>query len=258
VAHVVAPVAATVHAVAPSTQGVVAPVLDGVSRVTNSAVVSTVVTPVAQAADRVVDALPVANRLLGADPIESLTAPVTGTVDGLVGGVGTTVSGVVHPVVGAVGEIVDPVTSSVTRTVGLEPSIRVPGEAVTTSSAPLTVAPRSAVAVSPVVWTVTSAPAGWSTLARAHYTPSDAVTSISTTPGTPWMPAAPGQPTNVLGSMALGAGSTAGAGGQGSSSASADFASFGSLTRLTAGTGHGAGNDVLPSSPTADHDISPD
>jgi hypothetical protein len=226
------------QAVAEVVAPVAAPVTTTVQAVADSSPAAHVVTPVASAIDGVVNAVPVARDLLGGSPIGTVTAPVSDLLD-------TTVEAVV-----------DPATDAIDPVLGTPPA---PGRGVQT--------PGSLALGDSLIHHFVAAPASatqfsarladgmsLALIADGALGARPGVGSPVSTPGAPPTPG--GQTPSDQIAVTSGTASSAGSGGAGAAAAitekSFNFsaADLGALAR--------AADDDVPSSPVADHDISPD
>jgi len=231
-----APVQQAVEAVATP---VVAPVTEAVESVASSSPVSQVVTPVVVAVDHVVNSVPVAHELLGDDPVGTVTAPVSGLVDHAVVAVVDSATDAIDPVFGLPAPPTAPGGASGQApgtTLGLGISSGIPAgasgtqfSASSTGGVSLGLTVDGALGARPGVGSPGSAPGA---------------------PPTPGDRAPGGQPAVMSGSV-----SSSGAGASGAVALTEKTFNFGAAGF---GTHAQASDDDVPSSPVADHDISPD
>jgi hypothetical protein len=216
-----------------------------VGDLSQSGLVGQVVTPVADTVDSVVAQVPVVSGLLGDDPVSSITTPLAGTVDHMVSGAVGAVAGVVpsadeQPGTGAV----KPPSSGVDAPgAGSDAPCIVPGTGAAFGAATHHTFARAATSDT----REQSAPAAAGTASTLGAS-SGGHDPTAPSPGDPGAP----PPANGFG------GSSAPAGGAGASGAAADSGYTSVFPPVAAGSSSQSGGDALPSSPTGDHDVSPD
>jgi hypothetical protein len=230
------------QAVAAAAAPVVTPVASAVQAVADSAPVAQVVAPVAAAADQIVSTVPAAYDLLGDAPIGTVTTPVSGLVD-------HTVEAVVDPATDAI----DPVTGvPASPILGLGPTLAPSLGAVDSIIGSFVTA-----SVSAAVTQFSARSADGMSLALIIDGALGARQGVGSPSSAPGAPPTPGgqSPFDQL-AVTSGTASSAGPGAAGANVAltekgfSFSAADFGDHTR--------AADDDVPSSPVADHDISPD
>jgi hypothetical protein len=225
------------QAVADVVAPVATPVTTAVQGVAESSPAAHVVAPVAAVLDGVVNAVPMARGLLGDSPISTVTAPVSDLLD-------TTVDAVVDPATDAI----DPVLGIPAPGRG----VQAPGSLALGDSLVgyFVAAPASATQFS-------ARPADGMSLALITDGALGARPGVGSPVSTPGAPPIPGgqTPSDQL-AVTSGTASSAGSGAAGAAAATTEK----SFNFSAAGLGaHArAADDVVPSSPVADHDISPD
>jgi hypothetical protein len=226
------------QAVADVVAPVATPVTTAVQGVAESSPAAHVVAPVAAAHDGVVNAVPMARGLLGDSPISTVTAPVSDLLD-------TTVHAVVDPATDAI----DPVLGTPAAP-GL--GVQLPGSLALGDSVIgyFVAAPASATQFS-------ARPADGMSLALITDGALGARPGVGSPVSTPGAPPIPGgqTPSDQL-AVTSGTASSAGSGAAGAAAATTEKGFNFSAADL--GAHARAADDVVPSSPVADHDISPD
>lgn len=230
-----APVQQAVEAVATP---VVAPVTEAVESVAASSPVSQVVAPVAAAVDHVVNSVPVAHELLGDDPVGTVTAPVSGLVDHAVVAVVDSATDAIDPVFGIPAPPVTPTAPG--DAAGQTPGAAL-GQSSSSGASGTQFSASSTGGVSPGL-TVDGALGARSGVGSPGSPPGAPPTPGDRAPG--------GQPAVMSGSV-----SSSGAGASGAVALTEKTFNFGAAG---SGTHAQASDDDVPSSPVADHDISPD
>jgi hypothetical protein len=223
VADVVAPVAT--------------PVTAAVQKVAGSSPAAHVITPVAAAVDGVVNAVPLARDLLGDSPIGTVTAPVSDLLD-------TTVDAVV-----------DPATDAIDPVLGIPAApgrgVQTPGSLALGDSLIdyFVAAPASATQFSARL-------ADGMSLALITDGALGARPGVGSPVSTPGAPPIPGGQAPSDFAVTSGTASSAGSGASGAAAAITEKGFNFSAADL--GAHARAADDVVPTSPVADHDISPD
>jgi hypothetical protein len=198
--------------------------------------------------------------------VQQVTAPVVSTVDSLLGTdqVATLTSPTVQTIDGALGSVADTVASVVGSSSGIGQTPHVPGESGGSFSDPASstcTAPAAALTANTVAADVTVSDGIWATATAAHLAESGQSGHGALGVGGGGYPLAPpGDPGNPASTPAPSPTGTSSAGGGASGSPSASAAAVGGteLSHQLVGLSGVPTDDVLPSSPVAAHDSTPD